>query len=408
MKTNCRILILIAVLAVLVPAAYMLPVMPVPTTSATAGTTGVAPPPSVRFIPNPGPLADLEAAYQAIYDEVNPSVVLIDVVQQSAAAPSRPNFGFGLPMAPVPSAGLGSGFVWDRQGNIVTNNHVVKGATQITVTFADGTIVPGRVVGTDPDSDLAVVKVAVSANLLRPVQIADSATVRVGQLAIAIGNPFGEQNTMTTGIISALGRSLPAGERNLLGPTFMIPDVIQTDAPINPGNSGGVLLNSQGQVIGVTSAIESTSNASAGIGFAIPSAIVQKVIPALIKTGRYDHPYLGIGGSTLTPPLAQAMGLKADQRGALIASVTNGGPAAKAGLRAGKQQTAADGTRVLVGGDLIVGIDRQSVKSFDDVIAYLARSTQVNQTVTLKVLRDGKEQSINVTLAARPTSQTSQ
>ncbi len=408
MKTNYRILILIAVLAVLAPAAYTLPAKPIPTTSAEARTTAVPPSPSVSVIPNSSSLLDLERAYQAIYDEVNLSVVLIDVVQQSAAAPGRPNLGFGFPAAPVPTTGLGSGFVWDRQGNIVTNNHVVKGASQITVTFADGTIVPGKVVGTDPDSDLAVVRVDAPAILLRPVQLADSAALRVGQLAIAIGNPFGEQNTMTTGIISALGRSLPAGERNLLGPTFMIPDVIQTDAPINPGNSGGVLLNAKGQVIGVTSAIESTSNASAGIGFAIPSAIVQKVIPALIKTGRYEHPYLGIGGSTLTPPLAQAMGLKADQRGALIASVTDGSPSAKAGLRAGKQQTAADGTRVLVGGDVIVGIDGQPVKSFDDLIAFLARSTQVNQTVTLRILREGKEQNINVTLAARPAAQASQ
>jgi S1-C subfamily serine protease len=188
------------------------------------------------------------------------------------------------------------------------------------------------------------------------------------------------------------------------GPTYTIPDVIQTDAPINPGNSGGVLLNVRGQVIGVTSAIESGSGSSAGIGFAIPSAIVQKVVPALIKTGHYDHPYLGISGTTMTPDLAQAMGLNANQRGALVAQATAGGPADKAGLRGSTQQTTVNGTPVQVGGDVITAINGQSVKSFDDLVAYLASSTNINQTVTLTIVRDGKEQTLKVTIAARPAS----
>jgi 2-alkenal reductase len=356
-------------------------------------------------------LADLEAAFERIYEQVNTSIVTIETVQSQTTTPPRsrtPVVPFPGPQLP-PDQGLGSGFVWDAQGNIVTNNHVIAGADQITVTFADGTIVTGRVVGADPNSDLAVVKVDVPASQLHPVQMGDSTQIKVGQLAIAIGNPFGEQNTMTTGIISAVSRSLPVGNRLAMqGPTFTIPDIIQTDAPINPGNSGGVLLNVQGQVIGVTSAIESRSGTSSGIGFAIPSAIVRKVVPALITTGRFDHPYLGISGTTLIPPLSQAMGLKADQRGALVGTITDGGPAEKAGLRGSTQETTVNGIRVQVGGDVIVAMNGQPIKTFDDIVAYLARSTQVGQTVTLTVLRDGKPQDVQVTLAARPSSQTAQ
>ena len=175
----------------------------------------------------------------------------------------------------------------------------------------------------------------------------------VGQTVVAIGNPFGEQNTMTTGIISALGRALPVGDGTFTGPSYQIPDVIQTDAPINPGNSGGVLLNDQGQVVGVTNAIESNSNSSSGIGFAIPSAIVNKVVPALIQSGHYDHPYLGVSGGDLTPDLAKAMNLPVTQRGALIQTVVPGGPADKAGIKGSTQPTTIQGQSVNVGGDVI-------------------------------------------------------
>ncbi len=356
-------------------------------------------------------LADLETAFEDIYARVNISIVTIETVQSQTTTPPRPR----TPVVPLPGPqvppeqGLGSGFVWDGQGNIVTNNHVIAGADQISVTFADGTMVTGKVVGADPNSDLAVVKVDVPASQLHPVQIGDSTQIKVGQLAIAIGNPFGEQNTMTTGIISAVSRSLPVGDRLATqGPTFTIPDIIQTDAPINPGNSGGVLLNVQGQVIGVTSAIESGSGTSSGIGFAIPSAIVRKVVPALIATGHFDHPYLGVSGTSLTPPLSQAMGLKGDQRGALVGTVSKGGPSEKAGLRGSTQETTVNGIRVQVGGDVVVAMDGQPIKTFDDIVAYLARSTQVGQTVTLTILRDGKQQDVQVTLAARPSSPSSQ
>jgi serine protease Do len=271
------------------------------------------------------------------------------------------------------------------------------------VTFSDGTIVPAKLVGADPDSDLAVVKVDVPADKLHPIQLGDSSAVKVGQLAIAIGNPFGLEGTMTTGIISAVGRSLPADESSTQ--SYTIPDVIQTDAPINPGNSGGVLVDVQGQVLGVTSAIESPVRANAGIGFAIPSAIVNNVVPVLIKDGKYVHSWLGISGTTLVPDLATAMKLDASQRGALVEEILPNSPAEKAGLRGSSQQATIDGQTTNVGGDVITAIDNQPVAGMDDLIAYLARSTKVDQKVTLTILRDGKQQTEDVTLAARPSAQ---
>jgi serine protease Do len=377
---------------------------------ASAATQPAAPlQSSALSAPKLSTVADWESELEGIYTQVNPSVVAIEVIEgaQSNVPNQRiPGFGFGQPQPrqPQTSSALGSGFVWDTAGHIVTNNHVIDGATSISVTFSDGTIASAKVVGVDPSSDLAVIQVNVPAAQLHPVQVGDSTQIKVGQFAVAIGNPFGEQNTMTTGIISALGRSLPVDNGASQGPSYTIPDVIQTDAPINPGNSGGVLLNATGQFVGVTSAIESPAGASAGIGFAIPSAIVQKVIPALIKTGHYDHSYIGIGGTTLTPSLAQAMGLKPDQRGALVSSVNAGSPADKAGLRGSNQQATVDGLQAVVGGDVITAINGQPVKNFDDLVAYLARSTEVGQTVTLTIVRGGSQTTVQVTLSARPAS----
>ncbi len=402
MKRNIVLTVMIAV--ILVTAGYIVPAVSMSIAQAATQPNSANPVQSVAAAPKLTALSDLDTAFETVYNQVNPSVVTIEVSQQAAARSGNPNVPGLAPFGQQQQAqrALGSGFVWDTQGHIVTNNHVVDGASQILVTFSDGNMVTGKVVGADSQSDLAVVQVNVPAAQLHPVRIADSTKVKVGEMVIAIGNPFGEQNTMTTGIVSALGRSLPVDNGVAQGPTYTIPDVIQTDAPINPGNSGGVLVDSQGQLIGVTSAIESPVNASNGIGFAIPSAIVQRVIPALIQSGHFDHPYLGVSGTTLTPSIAQAMGLQAGQRGALVGDVTSGGPASKAGLVGSTRQATIDGNTTTVGGDVIVGMDGQAVRSFDDVIAYLASSTQVNQTVTLTVLRDGKEQSIKVTLAARP------
>ena len=376
-------------------------------------TQAVAPP--AASAPSSGS-GDLLAAYQGtlegIYSSVSPSVVNIRIVQKvdasSSTFPQLPGFPFfNQPQQQEPQpqyqSALGSGFVWDQDGHIVTNNHVVSGADQIEVTFSDGTIVPATLVGADPDSDLAVIKVDVSTEMLHPIQVADSNGVKVGQLAIAIGNPFGLEGTMTTGIISAVGRSLPT-EQNVAG-SYSIPDIIQTDAPINPGNSGGVLVDVNGALLGVTSAIESPVGTNAGIGFAIPSEIVTKVVPALIKDGKYVHSWLGISGTTLIPDFASAMKLQTTQRGVLVEEIMPNSPAEKAGLRGSNDQVTLNGQQVNVGGDVITAIDGQSVTEMEDLIAYLAKSTTVNQKVTLSILRDGKEQNIDVTLQARPSAQ---
>jgi serine protease Do len=370
-------------------------------------------------------LAAYEGALQNVYTQVNPSVVNIRVLVDQSSASGLPE-GFQMPELPFNFPGmpgnpsspegntpsqpqfaqaLGSGFVWDDQGHIVTNNHVVDGASKIEVTFADGKVLDAKLIGRDPDSDLAVIQVDRPANELVPLQLTNSDDVQVGQLGIAIGNPYGLEGTMTAGIISAKGRTMPVGETLGNGISYSIPDIIQTDAPINPGNSGGVLVNDHGQVIGVTFAIESATGANAGIGFVIPSNVVQRVIPALLKDGNYQHTYLGISGTSLVPSLAEAMNLSSDQRGVLVAEVIPNGPADKAGVQGSDRQVAIEGNDVNVGGDVITAIDGQTIQTMDELISYLARSTEVGQKVSLTVLRDGKQTDLSVTLQARPATQ---
>ncbi len=349
-------------------------------------------------------LSAYQSALEQLYQQISPSVVNIHVwlapqVSQNSVQP------FGLPQQQPQSQAqeaLASGFVWDSQGNIVTNNHVVENATDITVTFPDGTTYTAKVVGTDPDSDLAVIKADIPQSALKPVTLGNSNQVQVGQAVIAIGNPFGLEGSMSTGIVSAVGRDLPAGS-STQGSSYTIPEVIQTDASINPGNSGGVLVNSAGQVIGVTSAIISPVQASAGVGFAIPSAIVAQVVPQLIANGHFDHPYIGISGTDMTLDIAQAMKLNDQQRGALVVQVMPGGPAEQAGLLGSTQNVTLHGQQMPVGGDVIIAIDGQPIKTFDDVVAYLSSSTTVGQKVTLTVLRNGQEKQMDLTLGTRPT-----
>lgn len=368
-----------------------------------------------------GLLAAYEGALENVYTQVNPSVVNIQVLQKASEMgmeiPGGPDLPFNFPGmpgfpgspegAPNPETpqfnqGVGSGFVWDKKGHIVTNNHVVGEADEIEVTFHDGTTVPAELVGADPYTDLAVIKIDLNAESLKPVGVADSRLVRVGQLAIAIGNPFGLEGTMTVGIVSALGRTMPAGEGFQVGPVYSIPDVIQTDAPINPGNSGGVLVDDQGQVIGVTFAIESPVRANAGIGFAIPASIVQRVVPALIEEGSYQHPYMGISGGALTPDLAEAMDLEPTQRGALITEVTPDGPADKAGLRGSDRQVEIDGQETRVGGDVIIAVNEEPILDMDDLIAYLTNNTSVGDQITVTVQREREQVEVEVTLGVRP------
>ena len=350
--------------------------------------------PAVAPLQQNSVLSTYETTLETIYAQVSPSVVSIQVVDGGASSQTG-----------GPQQALGSGFVWDNQGHIVTNNHVVDGATNVEVTFMNGKTVTAKIIGTDPYSDLAVIQVPTTGLTLNPVTMGDSTQVKVGQLAIAIGNPFGLQNTMTNGIVSGVSRSLPSDlSGNTTGPTYSIPDIIQTDAAINPGNSGGVLLNDQAEVVGVTSAIESGSGSNSGIGFVIPAAIVKQVIPNLISTGHFDHPYIGISGTDLTPDLATAMGLPADTQGALVEDVNSGGPAAAAGLQPSSKTVTINGLDATVGGDVITAVNGTPIKGMNDLIAFLNDNTKVGDKLTLSVLRGGKSISVPLTLAARPAA----
>lgn len=317
-----------------------------------------------------------------IYENVNPSVVNIQTSEDVG----------------------GSGFVWDTEGHIVTNFHVVHSAGEIQVTFWNDVQVSAEIIGEDPDSDLAVIKVNPKGLDLRPVALGDSLNLKVGERAIAIGNPFGLAGTMTTGIISALGRSIDAPSN------YLIPEAVQTDAAVNPGNSGGPLLNERGEVIGIVSQIRSPVRASSGVGFAVPVHIAKRVVPVLIEKGAYQHPFIGISGRTLSPELNEVLGLPLDLRGAYVVAVLEGHPAAAAGIRGGTKSTDVilgldeNGRpiRLKKGGDVIIAINEQPVQRFDDLLVYLFRYASPGDTVVLTVLRDDKELQIPVTLGVRP------
>jgi serine protease Do len=317
---------------------------------------------------------------------------------------------------------LGSGFVYDRNGHIVTNYHVIAGGTsegKVQITFLDGSTYNARLIGGDPFSDLAVLQLDgenIPSYKLVPLPIGDSTTLRVGERVVAIGNPFGLSGSMTEGIVSGLGRMLPSAEQeeelemipSNIAPSagFLIPDIIQTDAPINPGNSGGPLLNIRGEVIGINTAIFSTTGASAGIGFAIPSNTIKNVIPSLITKGDYQHPYLGIVGVDITPEIAEALGLT-EARGFLVTDVSSGSPAQKAGIQGGSSLANVNGREIAMGGDVILKVDEHTVRKLDDVLTYLEREKKVGEAVQLTILRNGGTENINLTLGPRPTAQES-
>ena len=316
-----------------------------------------------------------------IYNRVADSVVMIQVVGSF-------------------SSGQGSGFVYDTsntRGRIITNNHVVEDALEdgITVIFTDGTSTSATVLGTDPYSDLAVIEVDVPVSKLKPVRFAESSQLQVGEQVIALGNPFGLTNTMTSGIISALGRQLDAPSN------YVIVDVIQTDAAINPGNSGGPLLNVKGEVIGMNTAIISSVEQYSGVGFAVPSDTISREVTDLIVMGDYEHPWLGITGITLYPALKERLDLDDEVRGLLITDVT-GSPAQNAGLRGGSSSENVGGTNVEIGGDIIIGVDGKSIKDFNDLMVYLERNTESNREITLRIIRDGSEIYVDLILGTRP------
>jgi putative serine protease PepD len=293
-----------------------------------------------------------------------------------------------------PSQGSGSGSIIDTKGNILTNHHVVANAQKLEVTLADGSKWPAKLIGSDPDNDLAIIKIDVLKEKLKVIPMGDSKNLRIGQKVLAIGNPFGLQRTLTTGIISSLGRTIRSEAGN------MIEDVIQTDAAINPGNSGGPLLNSDGEIIGINSAIISPSGGNVGIGFAIPVNTAKKVIPELILKGYVTHPWIGATIQSLIPEIAKYMKIKIEQ-GAMIAEVVKGGPSDKAGLKGGNQRVQVGNMILIVGGDIVVKADQQEVKTNDELIRYI-REKKPGDTVTFKVFRKDKMEDIKITLGERP------
>jgi len=311
-------------------------------------------------------------------------------------------------VAIITDTGQGSGFVYDGMGNIVTNYHVIEGANTVEVRFTSGYMAYGEVIGTDLDSDLAIVKVDAPASELRPLPLGDSSTLQVGQTVVAIGNPFGLNSTMTVGIISALGRTLDSIHEAGGGSFFTAGDIIQTDAAINPGNSGGPLFNTNGEVIGVNRAIRTTNftengePVNSGIGFAISVNMIKRVVPVLIEKGKYDYPYLGISAmpsETLTLPVVEALGLKSFT-GAYVTDVVNGGPADQAGIIPGREETGIQ--NLLGGGDLIVGIDGRAVRTFDEMLAYLITNKGPGDSVVLQVLRGAERVDVTIVLGSRP------
>jgi len=331
----------------------------------------------------------MEDALVQLYDRVSPGVVSIQVYSQ-----------FG--------GGLGSGFVIDKVGHIVTNYHVVEGAEEVEVHFQSGLKVLGDVIGEDLDSDLAVIQVDVDPAALQPLTLGDSDQILVGQSVIAIGNPYGLSGTMTTGIVSARGRTLESIRQTEAGSFFTAGDLIQTDATINPGNSGGPLLNLNGEVIGVNRAIQTSGStleggaANTGIGFAVSSNILSLVLPSLKEGETYDYPYLGLSAlPSLTLTQAEFLGIS-QATGAYIAEVVPGGPADEAGLQAGNEPTQVQG--LFAGGDLIMGVDGQEVLQFSDMLSYMLLNKQPGDEIDLTVLRDGQEMDITVILGERPAN----
>jgi 2-alkenal reductase len=318
-----------------------------------------------------------------LYPRINPSVVNITVYLDQNGE--------------LATYAQASGFVYDDQGHVITNAHVVHGTDAVEVTFSDGLIREATLVGEDLNSDLAVIQVELPAGVT-PIPLGTMDELAVGQTVVAIGNPFGYEGTLTRGVISALGRTIPALT------IFSIPQAIQTDAAINPGNSGGPLLNLKGEVIGVNAQIETngTSESNLGVGFAIPVSLMHRVVPALIDSGHYDWPWLGVSGYTVNPPLVKAMSLPVEQ-GAYVSTVTDGGPALAAGLVGTTETITQDGRAVEVGGDVITAIDGQPVKTFDDMLVYLSLQTSPGQEVTLTILRDGQYQDVKLQLGTRPS-----
>jgi S1-C subfamily serine protease len=336
-------------------------------------------------------LALLEQEIIEVYESVGMGVVNI----------TNRSYGYDFYFRPVPQEGSGSGIVYDTEGHIITNYHVIEDADELFVTLPDETTVPAVVVGADASNDLAVLRVDASPDLLHPVPLGASVDLRVGQFVVAIGNPFGFERTLTVGVVSALGRVIESPDDRFIG------EIIQTDAAINPGNSGGPLLDLSGQVIGVNTAIVSPSQASAGIGFAVPVDTVKRVVPELIARGYYPHPWFGVRYLwNLTPERASILietGMDVEvAEGVLIIEVLAGSPAAEAGLKGGQRQVRIGRMLLPVGGDILTAIDGEPIASDRDLIRYLDTQTRIGQTIQVTIWRDGQQLSVPVILTEEP------
>ena len=356
-----------------------------PQTDTQVQPTAISPTQSSQAVIVPE-YAALDGSLEALYEKYSPGVV-------------------SLQFTTAEGSGQGTGFVIDKEGHIVTNYHVASGIDQLEVHFSSGLKVYGQVIGSDMDSDLAVIKVDVDPSELVPLTLGDSNLIKVGQTVVAIGNPYGLSGTMTVGVVSARGRVLDSMRQTAAGTYYSSGDTIQTDALINPGNSGGPLLNLNGEVIGVNRAIQ-TAGLSAtgdaintGIGFAISSNIVRKVVPSLIEKGSYAYPYLGMTSySSMSLAMMEALELP-QSTGAYVSSVVEGGPAATAGIRGGTMESSVQG--LLKGGDLIIAVDGQPIKDFSELMSYMVVNKNPGETITFTVIRDGQTLDVDVVLGQR-------
>ncbi len=321
---------------------------------------------------------------------------LIEIFERSEASVVRVNVQRDVEVRST--SGVGSGFVYDTLGHIITNSHVVENAQKIIVTLLDGSSYNAQLIGKDPFTDLAVIKIEPNGVFLQPLPIGDSSKLKVGEQIAAIGNPFGLSGSMTAGIVSQLGRLLPSQDSG-----FSIPDVIQTDAAINPGNSGGPLLNMRGEMVGINTAIQSGTGEFTGVGFAIPSRTVAKIVPSLIQDGEYDHPWLGISGRDIDPDLAKILNLQS-AKGFLVVTVVDDSPASKAGLHGATETKEIDGVNYALGGDIILKVDGIEVRKIDDILIHLQREKSVGDKMVLEILRDGRISQFTLTLEERPNS----
>ena len=315
---------------------------------------------------------------------------LIDIFEKSEASIVQVSVVRG-----ESDGGMGSGFVYSDEGYVITNQHVVQDAERVMITFLDGEAYIGNVIGTDRDLDIAVVKVEPTNTYLQPIKIGDSSKLKVGEKIAAIGNPFGLSGSMTSGIVSQMGRLLPQETG------YSIPDVIQTDAAINPGNSGGPLINMKGEVVGINTAIQSATGEFSGIGFAVPANTVKKVVPVLIQDGEFKNPWMGISGTDVDPELAEVRGLNSS-KGFLVVSVIEGSPAETAGLLGVTETKETDGREFALDGDIILSIDGETVRKISDILVHLQREKSVGDEMVLSVNRGGEILELTMVLEERP------